>query len=460
MTMEDVNTRMLIQPKEIILANGSYQKGNNDSISFNFEETGEFDFLIKLCGFTPTKKIHTNKNPCESYIITLGNNNGDTTELNVAYDGTEAFAIRIVSNCITISAHSKNALAMGLKSLARLSCEFESIPCLEIQDMPQISFRGIHLCIFNPNDGTQKENTSAEAIKKMLITSALSGYNYAVLEFWGMFPYKKHPYACWPHSEFTREVVEDIISFIIDDLHMTPIPCQNLTSHAGWSRIDSRKHVVLDQRPDLASMWIPGGWCFATENPDTKAFLKDIMEDLIETYRNPPFFHVDCDKCFGFGSNEQDRTRPADALFMSHVSFLNTFLQSKGVQMIMWGDMLYSSADALYWKPNPIIADYLPKNIAINIWTHNDPGEKWHDIDFFQDKGYETIYSPFLDKSGIYNMINLCKQKKSRGILQTTWHKPQTAVNSVIYSGALQWSNSEACEECIRAFDARWHKTE
>ena len=101
------------------------------------------------------------------------------------------------------------------------------------------------------------------------------------MEFWGMFPYKKHPYAAWPKA-YSRETVEEIISLAIDKLHITPLPCQNLTSHAGWSRIASRKHVVLDQRPDLADMWVPGGWCFATENPKTQEYLRDVMD--IETH--------------------------------------------------------------------------------------------------------------------------------------------------------------------------------
>ena len=363
-------------------------------------------------------------------------------------NGREAYALTVTKTGIAIAANHEDGLSQGLRTLAAVTMEHGGeIPCMTIQDHPKIAFRGLHCCIFRPNDGTDKEDTSPKALTKLLEDACLSGYNHVFLEFWGTFPYRKHPYACWPDSPYTREVVEALISHIIDDLHMTPLPCQNLTSHAGWSRISSRQHVVLDQRPDLSDMWIPGGWCFATENPKTKEFLHDIIDDLCETFRNPPLFHVSSDKCFGFGSTEEDRTKPADALFITHLCNLNTYLQHKGTRMVMWGDMLYSSMDSLYWKPAEGIADVLPKNILINIWTHNDVGTHWADIDYFESRGYETIYSPFLNKAGTDSMVKLCREKGSLGILQTSWHRPKTALPVIRYSAAAQWSGCAVDEK-------------
>jgi len=120
--------------------------------------------------------------------------------------------------------------------------------------------------------------------------------------------------------------------------------------------------------------------------------------------------------------------------------------------------MLYTSMDALYWKASPNLVDMLPRNILMNIWTHNDPGQHWTDVDFFQDKGFQTIYSPFIDLDGVRSMINVCKEKDSFGILQTTWHKPQTARNSVVYSGALQWQGKEMIDIDTEGFIKRWYK--
>jgi hypothetical protein len=255
-------------------------------------------------------------------------------------------------------------------------------------------------------------------------------------------------------------VVRGIIDHALDDLHLRVLPCQNLTSHAGWSRIISRRHVVLDQRPDLAPIWIPGGWCYATENPDTKAYLRDVIEELVEAYRRPPMFHVCCDKAFGFGSTEADRTRSADLLFGNHLSFLNSTLQEHGSRMVMWADMLYTSMDALYWKASPALVDMLPRNILMNLWTHNDPGVHWADVEFFEGRGFQTIYSPFLEPKGIASMTEVCLRRASHGILQTTWHRPQTARVPVVYSAAYQWEGQAPRELNAQGFVDQWYRDE
>jgi hypothetical protein len=111
------------------------------------------------------------------------------------------------------------------------------------------------------------------------------------------------------------------------------------------------------------------------------------MDELIEVFRNPPYFHCGCDKCFGFGSGEEDRMTSADILFAKHISFLNSYLSQKNIKMVMWADMLYCSMDALYWKCNEGVADILPKNILLNLWTHDNPGSRWLDPEYFEEKG-------------------------------------------------------------------------
>ena len=426
------------------------------AIYANFEEVNKLDFLLKLCGFKNKPVLNQENTACND-ILLLHVGEDENNDLVPKFSGQEAYAIEITDKAITIASRSIKGAAYALKTLAKLSNGAHELPALVIQDVPDIKFRGVHLCIFYPEDGTEKEDTGPEDIEKMILLAAMSGYNHVALEFWGMFPYQRRPYACWPNTLYPKKVLKRIVNYALDDLHIIPIPCQNMTSHAGWSRIISRKHVVLDQRPDLADMWIPGGWCFATENADTKAYLRDLMEELLETYKNPPFFHACCDKAFGFGSTEKDRTKSADLLFGNHLCFLNSFLQEHGARMVMWADMLYTSMDALYWKASPNLIDMLPRNILMNIWTHNDPGQHWWDVNFFQNKGFQTIYSPFIDRNGVRSMINVCKDKGSFGILQTTWHKPQTARDSVVFSGAFQWQGREMKDIDTKGFIKKWY---
>ena len=99
------------------------------------------------------------------------------------------------------------------------------------------------------------------------------------------------------------------------------------------------------------------------------------------------------------------------------------------------------------------------KNILINIWTHNDiGGMDWKDISFFEDKGFETVYSPFINESSIESMVSLCAERGSHGMVQTTWHRPQTAVPFVALTGALQWCGKRPEEEVRKSFTETWYK--
>ncbi len=432
---------LVLKPSKIVKFDGWKVVKTDGKAQTNVADR-KYDYLLSLLDVAPAECVAKSGN----LFLTIGCADVD------ADCGENETVIKISENGIAVIGKTADAISNGVKMLIdmkRVAKADGEYPIGEFRYIPKMKFRGVHMCIFKPNDGTPKDDTSPANLRRRIKTAALCGYNYIFLEFWGMFPYEKREYAHWPNC-CSRETVEGLISFIIDDLHMTAVPVQNLTSHAGWSRIVTRQHVVLDQRPDLAQMWIPGGWCFATTREDTKEYLRDLIDDLVKTFRNPPILHCSCDKCFGFGSSDEDRVHPADELFVNHIQFLHDELAKRGVRMAMWSDMLYSDLDVKYWKCDISITDRIPNDILMNIWTHNDiGGMDWKDISFFEDKGFETVYSPFLDKNGAKNMIKQCFKHNSLGILQTTWHRPEMALPTVIYSGAYMWSGEEASEATL-----------
>lgn len=432
---------MILKPDSMTEGQGWKKINLSGKITTNIISR-KYDYLLSLLSLGSATQVAKNG----VFYLVIGDVDTD------AECEEKETVIRITENGIAIIGKCEDAVSDGVKMLIdmrRVAPNDGEYPVGEYRYSPKMDFRGVHMCIFKPNDGTQKDDTFVDDIRRRTKIAALCGYNYIFYEFWGMYPYEKREYAHWPNA-WSRKETEDLISFVIDDLHMTPVPHQNLTSHAGWSRITSRQHVVLDQRPDLEDMWIPGGWCFATTREDTKEYLRDLIDDLVKTYRNPPILHCSCDKCFGFGSTEEERVQSADDLFVKHLTFLHDELAERGVRMAMWSDMLYSSLDVKYWKCDPSVADRLPKDILMNVWTHNDIGKtRWQDVPFFEDKGFETVYSPFLDKVGAKNMIEQCLENNSLGILQTTWHRPESALPTVVYSGAYMWTGKEPTDAVV-----------
>lgn len=437
MSTRNVKLPFLPQPKKILLNGKTCRVRGNVVYSTNMAGRGNYDYLLGLAGLRCVEKRDIATDDLNTLYVVLGEVPA-VLGLKPENTGEEAYALETGENSIVIAANTARGIALAIKLLARLNKAGMLATGFSVQDHPDVKFRGVHMCLFRPNDGTEKDDTSLDSVRRRLIVAALSNCNYAFIEFWGMFPYKRQPLAKWPEA-YTWDQIQALVDFILYDLHMIPCPAQNLTSHGAWSRLCSRQHVMLDQHPEMKHLYIQGGWCFTTEREATREFLRDIMDDLIDMFHNPPFVHCCCDKCFGFGSEDQDRTKPADLQFASHLCFLRDHLASRGVRMVMWSDMLYSSMDTMIWKCDPHTANLLPKDILMNLWTHNDPGEHWADIGFFEGKGFQTIYSPFLHKAGAASMVKLCKQHGSLGLLQTTWHRPEQALPTIVYTGGIEW---------------------
>ena len=85
------------------------------------------------------------------------------------------------------------------------------------------------------------------------------------------------------------------------------------------------------------------------------------------------------------------------------------------------------------------------------------PVKKWQDAAFFEEKGFETVYSPFINEESIESMVSLCADRGNHGMVQTTWHRPHTAVPYVILTGALQWCGKRPDENVREDFAKKWY---
>ena len=327
----------------------------------NTEPTVSFSYLLGLAGFECERVKHVKRQPDEPLYLVIG----AKPEMLIIpeYRDEEAYAMESSEKSIVITAHTVQGLAHGVKLLVRLHKSGMLDNGYWVQDRPDVHLRGIHMCIFNPDDGTEKDITDINNIRRRVIAAALSGYNHVFLEFWGMFPYRRSELtrlAHWPKA-WTWDEVTGLIDFMIDDLHITPCPTQNLTSHAGWSRLVSRKHVMLDQYPQHDDLYIQGGWCFTAENPKTQQFLRDIIDDLSEAIENRRLFTAPATNALVW---LQRRIGPNLRIsFLPSIYVSKRYYFCKGSRMVMWSDTLYSSMDCLLWKCDPHTARMLPKNI-------------------------------------------------------------------------------------------------
>jgi len=265
--MNDILKKLILKPEKINFQDGFYNR--ESSVSAEVSGGGKnYKYLLGLCGIKEIKPVK--KSGC--FYIGIG----DYSLIEPADE--KSYALNITRKGASITAGTEESLSNGVKMLVNIFRQLDVISCMLIIDKPRIDYRGAHFCICRPAPAwLEQEKMAPEDIKQGMELAALCGYNHIVLEFWGTFPYQKRPYAAWPDTIYTPDVVRGLVDFAIDDLHITPVPQQNLVSHAGWSRIATRRHVVLDQRPNLRDLYIPGGWGFGARNPDTKELIKILL---------------------------------------------------------------------------------------------------------------------------------------------------------------------------------------
>ena len=347
----------------------------------------------------------------------------------------EGYELTVKAEKLTVSAVSVAGVRNAFRTLRQLaeternvehfSCYI--LPPCEIRDAPAMDFRGIHFCWF--------PETPYWEMEKQLRLAAYMKFNYAVIEPWGVFPYKSHPELVFQDMKIKRKEMKKLVRLAYE-LGVTPIPQINIFGHASWARSGSGKHATLGSHPELASLFEPGGWAWCLSNPATREYLTDIIEEIMDVFGNPPFFHAGCDEADHMATCSVCRKHPAMELVRDHLTYFHDLAAKRGARMLMWHDMLLERQDPR-WKGYIVCGEKLdglaglykelPKDIVICDWQYGQPNPEskieWPTSVFFKKAGFDVLACPWTDQTGARKFIRFAAEKKLFGVLQTTWHR-------------------------------------
>lgn len=298
------------------------------------------------------------------------------------------------------------------------------LPCAEVKDEPGLPFRGIHFCYFAETEEFQLE--------KMIRLAAFCKFNYAVIEFWGTFPFEKHPEFQWESKRGNRPFLEHLIA-LGHELGITLIPQLNLLGHAPGASIVTGKHVVLDRYPQYGPLFEPDGWTWCLSNPEVRRIQAELLEEMLAAFGPVPYFHLGFDEAFNAATCTECAKHSFQDLLLDHILFLHGLLARHHVRPILWHDM-FLELDKAKWddniiedrnRPNPYeILEKLPRDILLADWHYNAPPESgplWPTADHFASKGFSVLLCPWTNQKGILTMAEKAAESHLEGVLQTTW---------------------------------------
>ena len=362
----------------------------------------------------------------------------------------DAYSIRVSEKKLCITARGTAGMMNAMKTLRQLAEAergtkrlegFFLVPC-EIDDQPAMEFRGIHLCIF--------PETPLWDIEKKLRLAAYHKFNYAVIEAWGVFPFRSHPEFCWAEKKKDRSEFKRLIR-LGKELGITLIPQYNLLGHAASARHITGKHAVLDLHPELLPLFEPNGWSWCISNPETRRILTDLVLELYEFFEKPPYFHIGCDEAHSLATCYECRKRDLKELLLDHILWFHGLLKKHGSRTIMWHDMLLDKNDKR-WKnciANGKLGNFcqeLPRDIIIADWQYDRPRPdadsepKWETAKFFKKQKFDVLMCPWLDRRDLESIGKTILSEHLAGMLETTWNKSDHVCEIFAVAAESAWN--------------------
>lgn len=376
---------------------------------------------------------------------------------------TESYELYINEKCIAITASDERGLRYAFYSLRQLA-EPERlvrehshyiVPQVQIEDQPDLTFRGIHICWF--------PETKVWEVEKQIRLAAYYKINHIVIESWGIFPFDCEPDFCWRDKAVPKKEFERLVA-LSKYLGITLIPQINLLGHANWARGGGGKHAVLNMSPKYQSLYEPDGLCWCLNNPETRKLLASLVLELHNTFDNPPFFHIGCDEAHSMASCSICSERDIAKDITDHILFFHDLLKEKDTRVMMWHDMLLDKDDP-QWSGyvangrkglgTTEIYKELPKDIVICDWEYEIPEveegieRKWPVSKFFKSNNFDVLVCPWTNMSDTYSLGKTACKQNLFGMLATTWHQNAGSNMYSIFFGSAEvaWNSNYKCYE-------------
>jgi hexosaminidase len=276
----------------------------------------------------------------------------------------QGYTLDISQRKLIVEYNSRQGLYYAIVTLKVLNQNYAgSIPCVFIEDFPDLKVRGLML------DISRDKVPSLETLKGVVQLLADLKYNHFELYIEGFsFAYPSFK-SLWDGKEtpITGEEIRELDAFC-KTRFIDLVPNQNLFGHmTAW--------LATDQFKDLAEC--PKGYkmfgllsmkgTIDPSDPRSIDLVKKMTDDLLPNFTSG-YYNVNLDEPFELGkgkSKELVEKNGEGQVYLDFALKIHDIVKSKNKKMLMWGDIVIKHPDLI-----PLI----PKDITVLDW------------------GYESIY--------------------------------------------------------------------
>lgn len=396
------------------------------------------------------KKVIAIKLPIKKVLRNVGNPNKNC--LCFQYDnmnsGKEAYRLNVRPDKITIIACSNRGFLYGAATLIQL-CRITrgEIGCVDIDDEPSYPNRGFML------DVSRGRVPTMDSLKGLVDRLALYKINQLQLYMENCLRLDGFE-EIWSQTDpFTPEEILELDCYChIRGVEL--VPCVATFGHLyDLLRSESfGKYREMDTGPGETFTWYNRMryHILNVADPESFTLIKGILEQYLPLFRSNKI-NICCDETFDLGKGKSAclaQEMDYGEMYLYYVNQLVGYLQGKGKEVMIWGDII---------KSHPEHLGKLNAQVTCLNWYY-DYGANEDTVKIFSDKGLKQYVCPSvsgysrlvnaydLSFTNIREMAQLGNQYHADGFLNTDWgdcghiNMPALAIPGMIYGAAQGWN--------------------
>lgn len=449
--MKNVHLQLLPLPQKVQHKNGEYRF--NKVLKIHAEL--KYQEIVKQC---IDQVMHRECFFCEDGYDIMFVKNESLHE--------QGYKLDVRTEKITIEYCTSVGINYGIVTVEKMMIQFgDNIPCVDIEDYPDIEVRGVLL------DISRDRVPKIETIFYIIDILYMLKVNHFELYIEGFsFDYLSFSHICEDGNNITCEEMRRIDTYC-KERFIDFVPNQNCLGHmTSWLATDKYNDLQeIDEGIEVFGKTFPP----STINPLDKRSLElveKMTDDILPNFTSN-YFNVNLDEPFELGkgkSKEKADEFGIGKVYLDYVKKIHKMVSERNKKMLMWGDVVSN---------HPEILDELPKDITLLEWGYdrNSPFER--NAKRIAEAGFDFYLCPgtngWLTIAGrTENMLkNIesanvnAKKFGAKGVLNTDWgdmghwqHMP-VSFAGYSYCAGLSWNvESRSCIHLEKYLDTYIYK--
>ena len=257
---------------------------------------------------------------------------------------------------VLIEGHDPAGIFYGVCTLAQVleqTGPSRQIPCMEVQDWPDIAARGVML------DVSRDKVYSMETLYELV--DRLAGWKINQLQLYTehTFAYRNHP-EVWQHaSPITGEEILALDAYCRERF-VELAPNQNSFGHMHRWLTFPRYADLAEIHGEIHMPWgtLNGPFSLAPEHPGSLALINSLYDELLPHFSSR-ILNVGCDETFDLGqgaSREICAQRGTGQVYLDFLLKIYESVHRRGFTMQFWGDIILQHSELVPLLPRDVIA--------------------------------------------------------------------------------------------------------